>query len=206
MTATATKTEKVFEVLTGHTSFDTALEVGDYPYGWEKRTTIRYWMERATKGIAKNKTRFVSCTKNPATGRWNKPKGSTYADWGWMIRDHRTGHIDWKSVSAYDLVKSVAKATAEGVWAEVPEDDRDEIGKMIGLVRLKMASYYADWDKEVAAVREAVKVYGAVPDLYHLAGFDGDHKMYKPDYDLALGLVKAEDLGIFTVPELKTTA
>ena len=60
--------------LYGHTSEATAYVVDDYPYGFQLRTQIKYWLEyKAGKGW-----RFVSQTVNPKTGRSNKPKASTY--------------------------------------------------------------------------------------------------------------------------------
>lgn len=53
---------------------ETAFVVDDYPYG-RLRTQIRYWIE----SVAKRGDRFVSQTRNPKTGRWNKPKRGTYS-------------------------------------------------------------------------------------------------------------------------------
>lgn len=61
------------KILNGHTSEDTAYLVEDYPYGW-KRTQIRYWIE----SVPRKGDRFVRQTLNPNTGKWNKPKKSTY--------------------------------------------------------------------------------------------------------------------------------
>lgn len=74
----------------GHTSEDTAYVVDDYPYGYTLRTQIRYWLETTNHG-----DRFVSQTLNPKTGRWNKPKKSTYVEVGLMFRDPESGHIEW---------------------------------------------------------------------------------------------------------------
>lgn len=79
----------------GHTSEDTALLVDDYPYGFRLRTSIRYWIE-----TTKNGDRFVSQTLNPKTGRWNKPKKSTYSEVGVMFRDEQ-GHIQWDGISMF---------------------------------------------------------------------------------------------------------
>jgi hypothetical protein len=62
------------QLLLGHTSEDTAYIVDDYPYG-RLRTQIRYWIESKPK----HGDRLMAQTKNPKTGRWNKPKASTYA-------------------------------------------------------------------------------------------------------------------------------
>lgn len=82
--------------LKGHTSADTAYVVEDYPYGFKLRTQIRYWLETNKHG-----TRFVSQTLNPKTGAWNKPKASTYAQLGVMVRDEDNGHISWTGWTYY---------------------------------------------------------------------------------------------------------
>ena len=82
--------------LKGHDSPETAYVVADYPYGFKLRTKIRYWLE-----ANKNGTRFVSQTLNPKTGAWNKPKASTYAQLGVMIKDESNGHISWTGWTYY---------------------------------------------------------------------------------------------------------
>ncbi len=76
------------EVLSGHTSPETAYVVEDYPYGYRLRTTIRYWIE-TKKGFGQ---RFMSQTVNPKTGRWNKPKNGTYCDIQVLVKDDQ-GHV-----------------------------------------------------------------------------------------------------------------
>jgi len=63
------------QLLLGYDSESNAYLVDDYPYGFRLRTKIRYWVE-SVKGKG---DRFCSQTLNPKTGRWNKPKKSTYA-------------------------------------------------------------------------------------------------------------------------------
>ena len=191
----------VLEVLLGHTSAETAYVVDDYPYGFRVRTKIRYWMETATKGASRNKVRLVSSTLNPNTGRWNKPKASTYADAGWMYLDHRNGHVAWWSLSYYDLVKGIAKTKAAGIWDGLPTDVRFDLLDKAAVVRARvMTEYHAEWDAVVDKVREAVKSHGDVPDLYDKCGFDPDAKVWRSDYDLALSLVKAEEFKDYTLP------
>jgi hypothetical protein len=89
--------------LYGHTSESTAYLVDDYPYGFRERTQIRYWLEEKPK----KGWRFVSQTKNPKTGRWNKPKASTYADWGAAMYLDDKGHVQWTGVGAYSDERQV---------------------------------------------------------------------------------------------------
>jgi hypothetical protein len=83
--------------LYGHTSEATAYLVGDYPYGFHERTQIRYWLEEKPK----KGWRLVSQTKNPKTGRWNKPKASTYAEWGGAMYLDDEGHVQWDGIGRY---------------------------------------------------------------------------------------------------------
>lgn len=57
----------------GADSFETAHLTQDYPYGRKLRCQRKEWIETTKRG-----DRFVYCTLNPKTGRWNKPKKSTY--------------------------------------------------------------------------------------------------------------------------------
>lgn len=83
--------------LYGHTSEATAYLVADYPYGFRERTQIRYWLEaKPEKGW-----RFVAQTLNPKTNRWNKPKASTYADWGGAMYLDEEGHVQWEGIGPY---------------------------------------------------------------------------------------------------------
>lgn len=88
----------------GHASEDTALVVDDYPYGFRLRTEIRYWIET----VAKKGDRFCSQTLNPKTGRWNKPKKSTYVPVGVMYRNEE-GHITWTCLSMWEKPEPMAE-------------------------------------------------------------------------------------------------
>jgi len=70
--------EDVVTVLTGHTTQENAF-VNDHPYG-RHRTDRKNWVETAEKGSKKGQQRYMTCTLNPKTQRWNNPKKSTYSD------------------------------------------------------------------------------------------------------------------------------
>jgi len=53
--------------------FDTAIEVGNYPWGFRLKTKVKYWVESNNKG-----DRLIKQTLNPKTNEWCKPKKSTY--------------------------------------------------------------------------------------------------------------------------------
>jgi len=86
----------IVKQLIGHTSEDTAYLVGDYPYGYTARTSIRYWVETKPK----LGQRFVSQTLNPKTKKWNKPKCSTYSD-AIVIGLNEKGYVEYANVHTY---------------------------------------------------------------------------------------------------------
>jgi hypothetical protein len=99
--------------LYGHDSEATAYNVDDYPYSFKLRCKIRYWLEmQPKKGF-----RFVSQTENPKTGRWNKPKASTYAKFGGAMYLDSQKHVQWTGIGEYtkdsdvlEFVKDFPKA------------------------------------------------------------------------------------------------
>ena len=87
--------------LYGHTDSETAFVVDDYPYGFRLRTQIRYWLEhKPGKGW-----RFISQTRNPKNGQWNKPKASTYQEiaGAMYVKDEgdEAGYVKWTGVHVY---------------------------------------------------------------------------------------------------------
>lgn len=83
--------------LYGHDSEQTAYVVDDYPYSFKLRCKIRYWLEmQPKKGF-----RFMSQTENPKTGRWNKPKASTYAKLGGCMYLDAQKHVKWAGLTEY---------------------------------------------------------------------------------------------------------
>jgi hypothetical protein len=105
--------------LYGHTSEASAYLVEDYPYGFRERTQIRYWLEtKPNKGW-----RFVSQTKNPKTGRWNKPKVSTYVELGAAMYLDNNGHVQWEGIGAYSDERKILEFVRAfpGAKSELPK-------------------------------------------------------------------------------------
>ena len=108
-------------LLSGHTSPETAYVVDDYPCGFRLRCKMRYWLEfHPKRGF-----RLVSQTTNPKRGDvWNKPKASTYSRFGGAMFLDDNGHVTWSGLSEYS-------DTAEAIkWKEtygtaVPEAGRE---------------------------------------------------------------------------------
>lgn len=107
------------DLLTGHTSPDTAYLVEDYPYGFRLRCSIRYWLEhKRGHGF-----RLVSQTSNPKRPGliWNKPKPSTYHECAVMIRDDE-GHIHLHTLSPGGWSKWATVDTYETHYAPALTD------------------------------------------------------------------------------------
>lgn len=86
--------------LYGHTSFESAKEVLNYPYGFKLKCKIRYWLEsNGKKGF-----RFVSRTTNPkvAYESWNAVKPSTYMKFAGCMYLNEDGHVGWTGIGEYD--------------------------------------------------------------------------------------------------------
>lgn len=132
------------KILKGHTSAATAYVVDDYPYGFRLRCKIRYWLEHKPK----HGVRFVSQTTNPkvAGERWNKPKASTYSDYGVMLLNEENGHITWTGLGnvgycyTHDL-----KAWLDKYGEGLDESERAQLGAII-----KAKEAYEAKRKEVA--------------------------------------------------------
>lgn len=83
------------QILTGHTSFQTAHITPDYPYGFKLRCKRAIWIETATKGSGKGQQRIMTATTNPKRGDiWNKPKASTYSLFKILYIDPDTGYVE----------------------------------------------------------------------------------------------------------------
>ena len=102
--------------LYGHTSPETAYVVDDYPYGFRLRCKIRYWLEYKD-GFG---WRFVSQTTNPKKGNiWNKPKCSTYVDFGACMFLNEENHVHWTGVGLYSDLEKLEKFVADFPGADL---------------------------------------------------------------------------------------
>jgi hypothetical protein len=112
-------------ILSGHTTPETAYLVNDYPYGFTLRCQIRYWIEyKANKGF-----RFVSQTTNPKRGNtWNKPKASTYSRFGGAMFLDENNHVQFAGLTEYSTAAE-ATAFSNTYGAGVPEAGRAILAK-----------------------------------------------------------------------------
>nr|BAR36426.1 lipoprotein [uncultured Mediterranean phage uvMED] len=89
-------------------SFENAVEVNNYPWGFRFKTKRRTWIE-----TDKNKgDRVCFCTLNPKTNKWCAVKKSTYNAVDVLLIDENN-HIKsiglWKSTSKEDLESFLSK-------------------------------------------------------------------------------------------------
>lgn len=116
------------ELLLGHTSEETALVVDDYPYGRRVRTQIRYWLET----VRNRGDRLCSQTLNPSTGRWNKPKKSTYSSVGVMYREPDTGYVRWMGLGDWPSDEAVADFMAAVTPDKLNDEQKRALAMLIG--------------------------------------------------------------------------
>lgn len=114
----------------GHTDEESALVVDDYPYGRQIRTQIRYWLE-----TTKNGDRFVSQTLNPKTGRWNKPKKSTYCEVGVIFIEPDTGYVRWTGLHLHATDEGIERfrAATEG---KLSDAQKAKLARILGMKKV----------------------------------------------------------------------
>src|SRR6185503_1512321 len=101
----------------GHTSFETALEIKDYPWGFRLRTSKFYWLETAPK----KGSRLCTCTRNPKNGAICATKKGNYYPVAAMFINSENGHVGWDVVGMYDLPKLDSFIAAVGQENFTPE-------------------------------------------------------------------------------------
>ena len=102
------ETKNMTKYIYNKDSFDNALEVSNYPWGFRLKTKRRTWIEtNKTKG-----DRVCFSTLNPKTDKWCAVKKSTYNAVDVLLIDENE-HIKsiglWKSTSKEDLENFISK-------------------------------------------------------------------------------------------------
>lgn len=134
--------------LHGHTSFETAYLVENYPYG-RLRCKIWYWLEHHPKfGV-----RFCSRTENPKTGRLNNPKRGTYHLLGGAMYLDENNHVKFTALSHYSDVKEF-----QYFLTHFPQANRLDI-KIFA--KAKALMYY----KALQRGKHIISINGVVNDL-----------------------------------------
>jgi hypothetical protein len=155
--------------LYGHTSEATAYLVADYPYGFHERTQIRYWLEQKPK----KGWRFVSQTMNPKTNRWNKPKASTYIEWGAAMYLDEKGHVHWDGVGPYSddqkilaFVTTFPGADMRELRKVIPAKQRYLKGRISGQIVWKVNSVtQPDSEADIQRMQNELVIWGEIGAL-----------------------------------------
>lgn len=121
------------QILTGHTSPETAYVLSDYPYGFKLRCSIRYWIEYKPKLGC----RVISQTTNPKRSGtvWNNQKSSTYSRFGAALYLDDAGHVRAAGLNEYSN-GAEAEAWRAMYGAGVPSE---AVGLMDRWVAAKLA-------------------------------------------------------------------
>ena len=77
-------------------SFDNAIEVDNYPWGFKFKTKRRYWIETTKRG-----DRLCFQTLNPKTDKWCKVKKSTYESIE-LLYINDDGHVKTTGLGKYN--------------------------------------------------------------------------------------------------------
>lgn len=96
--------------------------VEDYPYGYNKRTTMTYHIEfKKNKGF-----RVWQTTVNPTTWRVNATKYSTYSTFFRLYIDEATWHVkSWGFCSNWANMEQYERALGSGIFDDVPAEVYD---------------------------------------------------------------------------------
>lgn len=137
-----------FQPLYGHDSQLNAYVVSDYPYGFNLRTSVRYWLEHRF-GFG---WRLISQTQDPKTQRWNAPKPSGYAKVAGAMYLDEKGHVQWDGLNEYSkpsdalrFVKRFPKADLQALRPWVAANLKDQ---------QKLAAGIISWNISVNGVRQ----------------------------------------------------
>lgn len=167
------------ELLSGHTSMDTAYVVDDYPYGWKLRCRIRFWVETAGRGPKEGWQRFVAQTTNPKLPGevWNRPHPQVYAPRVWMHRDHR-GHVGYTGLNPYGPSPAFdARMRLSGLYDQLNQEDRAFYDRVITAARERDDRWHT-WEQAVDKIAATLAATGHPPALHGGTIVHGQGRLY----------------------------
>lgn len=105
-------------------SFENSVEVDNYPWGFRLKTKKRYWVETNKRG-----SRFMSCTLNPKTNKWCKPKASIYEPVMVMTSEEKEGKtfISYIQLDTFCNEKTIVEFTKKVDVEKLPLDAQKQI-------------------------------------------------------------------------------
>ncbi len=139
----------------GHSSFETAFIIDNYPWGFKLRTKMYVWIETTPK----KGDRIVRQTINPKTGSLCAPKASTYNAIGYLFLDEK-GHIKWTAVHQFDQPEQV-KAFGEAMGLEnMNHEQRKQYNALLGIHEKKVDEFTGAVKKDFS-VKWETEIIGA---------------------------------------------
>ncbi|MGH3986847.1 MAG: hypothetical protein ACRDTZ_05960 [Pseudonocardiaceae bacterium] len=153
------------QVLNGHTGRETAYLVEDYPYSFKLRCKIRYWIETASKGVAKGQRRFMAQTTNPKRPGevWNTPKASTYSPVAVMYLDE-VGHVQVWGAGYHLSPVEDARMRLMGIYDQFTDDDRAAYDALLKRSHC-FAQQWHEWEEKIHAIVSHIRETGTDPEL-----------------------------------------
>lgn len=131
------------QILKGHTSFETAYKIENYPWGFKLRTTQYVWVET----LPKKGDRVVWQTIDPRTNKLCAPKKSTFSPLKWLYIDEK-GHVQSCGINIYTKTE-VTKKVGELLGLEnlLPEQ-RKQYNQMLGINEVKIDEFTGQVKKD----------------------------------------------------------
>lgn len=118
--------------LTGHTSYETAYKIENYPWGFRLRTTQFVWIET----VKKKGDRVVRQTIDPRTGKLCAAKCSTFSPIKWLYIDEK-GHVQSSGVNIY-TDRAVITAAVEKMGIDnLNAEQRTQYNSLLGINEVK---------------------------------------------------------------------
>jgi len=115
-------------ILKGHTSFETAYKIENYPWGYKLRTTMYIWVE----SVKKKGDRIIRQTIDPKTNRLCAPKASTFSPIKWIYLDEQ-GHVQSTGLNIYTNKEVVSKCIELIGIENLNEFQRTQYNQLMGI-------------------------------------------------------------------------
>lgn len=115
-----------------------AIVIDDYPYGFNKRCKIRYWLE------AKKHKGYRFCSQTFYNGKWNAPKKSTY-NFIMIVYELENGHISYDSLyGGYGYFQDFVKFETE-LWDYLSYEQKKDLQSLFILSKKYSPSSWEEW-------------------------------------------------------------
>lgn len=155
--------------------------VEDYPYGFNKRTTMTYHIEfKPKKGF-----RVWQTTVNPTTWRINATKYSTYNDFFRLYIDDATWHVKAWGFDSNTKLENYERALGSGIFDDVPTEvfDHKRAMAMTLWTSIRWMTSFQWWEVNWVFDEETLRIPPTLTD-------DDKKNLEKIDFDKILPIYK----------------